>query len=76
MLSVANPHLRSLRKKQSQLALIEESRQKDDEYHRRLEERLPGRKENVSGPAAAAVQGLEEALFGRWREGLKGRWAA
>ncbi|KAF2153408.1 Pkinase-domain-containing protein [Myriangium duriaei CBS 260.36] len=75
MLSGANPHLRSLRKKQSQLALIEEQKVKDEEYHRKLEERLPGRKENVNGPAAQ-VQGLEEVLFGRWREGLRGRWGA
>lgn len=77
MLSGNNPHLRTLRKKQSQLALIEEQRAKDEEYHRRLtfEARLPGRKENVAGPAAAN-QGIEEVLFGRWREGLRARWAS
>ncbi|PSK36712.1 hypothetical protein B9Z65_1895 [Elsinoe australis] len=72
-MSDKNPHLRSLRKKQSQLALIEEQKVKEDEYRMRLfEERLPGRREE--GGAMGMVGQVEEGLWGRWREGLRGRW--
>ncbi|KAF2220632.1 kinase-like domain-containing protein [Elsinoe ampelina] len=72
-MSEKNPHMKTLRKKQSQLALIEEQKIKEEEYKTRLfEERLPGRKREGEGEMVGQV---EEGLWGRWREGLRGRWA-
>ncbi|KAF4555159.1 Serine/threonine-protein kinase sid1-like protein [Elsinoe fawcettii] len=71
-MSEKNPHMKTLRKKQSQLALIEEQKSKEDEYRQRLfEERLPGRKREGEGEM---VMQVEEGLWGRWRDGLRGRW--
>ncbi|PNS16546.1 hypothetical protein CAC42_280 [Sphaceloma murrayae] len=74
-MSEKNPHLKSLRKKQSQLALIEENKTREDAYRQRLfEERLPGRRGGEEDGVGGMVGQVEEGLWGRWRDGLKGRW--
>lgn len=62
-----NPHLKSLRRQQSQLQLQDEKRA--DEM-RKMEEKLPGRVE----PGNEHVGMLADVLYGRWTEGLRSRW--
>lgn len=63
-----NPHLKSLRRKQSALQLAEEKRCED----RKLEEKMPGRLE--AGDEHVGM--LADVLYGRWTEGLRSRWPA
>lgn len=60
-----NPHLRSLRKKQSLLQLDEKK-----EQDRKGDDKLPGKVEQ----GMEHVGLLADVLYGRWTEGLKSRW--
>lgn len=64
VLNPQNPHLKSLRRKQSQI--MEEKRAEE----RRLEEKLPGKVEQ----GMEHVGMLADVLYGRWTEGLRVRW--
>ena len=59
-----NPHLKTLRRKQSQL--LEEKKLEE----KRLEEKMPGRVEQ----GQEHVGMLADVLYGRWTEGLRARW--
>ena len=59
-----NPHLKTLRRKQSQL--LEEKAAEE----RRLQEKMPGRVEQ----GQEHVGLLADVLYGRWAEGLRSRW--
>ncbi|GAB7340340.1 hypothetical protein MBLNU457_6789t2 [Dothideomycetes sp. NU457] len=59
-----NPHLKTLRKKQS--LLLEEKLAQD----KRLEEKMPGRVE----PDQEHVGMLADVLYNRWTDGLRSRW--
>jgi len=59
-----NPHLKTLRKKQSML--LEEKLAAD----KRLEEKMPGRVE----PDQEHVGMLADVLYNRWTDGLRSRW--
>ncbi|KAK4964006.1 hypothetical protein LTR66_012524 [Elasticomyces elasticus] len=64
VLNPQNPHLKSLRHKQSMQ--LEEKKAED----RKLEEKMPGK----TKPGMEHVGMLADVLYGRWSEGLRGRW--
>jgi serine/threonine-protein kinase 24/25/MST4 len=69
VLAQNNPHLRSHRRRQS--AFVETEFTKVHGGEKEIEERrLPG----YVQPGMEQAGGLAEVLYGRWMEGLKGRW--
>jgi serine/threonine-protein kinase 24/25/MST4 len=69
VLAQSNPHLRSHRRRQS--AIVETEFTKVHGSDKEIDEtRLPG----YVQPGMEQAGGLAEVLYGRWMEGLKGRW--
>jgi serine/threonine-protein kinase 24/25/MST4 len=67
VLAQNNPHLRSHKRRQSAFVETEFTKVREKEIDER---RLPG----YVQPGMEQAGGLAEVLYGRWMEGLKGRW--
>ncbi|KAF2403053.1 kinase-like protein [Trichodelitschia bisporula] len=74
LLAQGNPHLKSHRRRQSAFVESDFSRKREHEREQVEmgvdERRLPG----YVQPGMEQSAGLAEALYGRWVEGLRGRW--
>jgi len=68
VLAKNNPHLKSHKRRQS--AIVETSFTKVKGEEVIDERRLPG----YVQPGMEQAGGLAEVLYGRWMEGLRGRW--
>ena len=66
VMSNQNPHMKTLRRKQSQIQIQMEDRKAEE---RKLDEKMPGRVDK----GQEHVGMLADVLYGRWSEGLRGR---